>query len=151
MTSPVADPPQPTLLGIGEAAARLGTSERALRYYQQLGLITPSGRTPGGIRRYSEDDLERVSRIRELQELLGFNLEEIRSILENEDRLQAVRAEYRSETTDANRRRELVQESLALQIDLKDKVETKLDRLQRFRDDLEARAERMRQVLADAD
>jgi MerR family transcriptional regulator, repressor of the yfmOP operon len=151
MTSPVADPAQSTLLGIGEAAARLGTSERALRYYQQLGLITPSGRTPGGIRRYSEGDLERVSRIRELQELLGFNLEEIRSILDNEDRLQAVRAEYRSETTDANRRRELVQESLALQIDLKDKVETKLDRLQRFRDDLETRAERMRQVLADAE
>ena len=35
------------LLGIGAAAARAGVSERALRYYQELGLIIPTGTTPG--------------------------------------------------------------------------------------------------------
>ena len=58
------------LLGIGAAAAQAGVSERALRYYQQLGLITPCACTPGGMRRYSEDDLARVARIRQLQALL---------------------------------------------------------------------------------
>ena len=51
------------LLAIGAAAAQAGVSERALSYYQQLGLITPSGVTPGGMRRYSDDDLARVARI----------------------------------------------------------------------------------------
>ncbi|MGH8921747.1 MAG: MerR family transcriptional regulator, partial [Actinomycetes bacterium] len=67
-TDPSSDGP---LLGIGKAAEELGVSERALRYYQQIGLLTPSGRTPGGLRRYSAADLDRVRRIRELQRLLG--------------------------------------------------------------------------------
>jgi DNA-binding transcriptional MerR regulator len=45
--------PEGPLLGIGAAAARAGVSERALRYYQQLGLLTPCHSTPGGMRRYS--------------------------------------------------------------------------------------------------
>ena len=81
------------LLGIGEAALRAGVSERALRYYQELELITPSGRTPGGMRRYSEEDLARVARIRELQSLLGLNLDEIAAVLRNEDRIDEIRAE----------------------------------------------------------
>ena len=41
--------------------------QRALRYYQQRGLITPSGCTPGGMRRYSHEDLARVAKIRQWQ------------------------------------------------------------------------------------
>ncbi|MGO8958845.1 MAG: MerR family transcriptional regulator [Streptosporangiaceae bacterium] len=57
------------MLGIGAAAVRAGVSERALRYYRELGLITPCGCTPGGMRRHFEDDLSRVGRIRQLQAL----------------------------------------------------------------------------------
>ena len=46
-----------------------------------------SGRSPGGSRRYAETDLERVLHIRELQAMLGFNLEEIHEIVGAEDRL----------------------------------------------------------------
>jgi DNA-binding transcriptional MerR regulator len=46
------------LLGIGAAAARAGITERALRYYQQLGLLTPAECTTGGTRRYTRDDLD---------------------------------------------------------------------------------------------
>jgi len=63
------------LLGIGAAASRCGVSERALRYYQQIGLITPCGCTPGGMRRYSRQDVDRVTRIKQLQTVLGFNLD----------------------------------------------------------------------------
>ena len=79
------------LLGIGAAAARAGVSERALRYYQQLGLIVPSCTTPGGLRRYSDENLARVARIRELQTVLGLNLDEIAIVLRNEDRLTQIR------------------------------------------------------------
>lgn len=137
------------LLGIGEAAARTGVSERALRYYQQLGLITPSGCTPGGLRRYSEEDLNRVAHLRELQELLGLNLEEIRAVLETEDRLAELRKEYRAEGTRAARRRELIAEGLAVRGQLRATVAAKRDALQRFLDDLDAERTRLQRLLDD--
>ena len=100
------------LLGIGAAAARSGCSERALRYYQQLGLMVPASTTPGGMRRYSEDDLARVARIRELQTLLGLNLDEIAIVLRHEDRLAEIRRAYHDERTTDDERRGLVRECL---------------------------------------
>lgn len=135
------------LLGIGQAAARAGVSERALRYYQQLGLITPTGRTPGGLRRYSDADLDRVARLRQLQDLLGFNLEEIRVIFHNEDRLGELRREYRAAATSAARRRELAAEALAVRDRLRDQVAAKLSALEGFLANLDAERERVRRLL----
>jgi DNA-binding transcriptional MerR regulator len=136
------------LLGIGEAAARSGVSERALRYYQQLGLITPSGRTPGGLRRYSEDDLARVGRLRELQDLLGLNLEEIRAVFDN-DGLAVLRCEYRSEGTDAARRRELIEAGLEIRAELRATVDAKIGALRLFLDGLDAERDRLQRILDD--
>lgn len=44
---------------IGEAARRAGVSVRALRYYEEQGLLT-SARTPGGQREFDEDAVDRV-------------------------------------------------------------------------------------------
>jgi len=104
---------QEELLGIGAAAAAAGVSERALRYYQQLGLIVPSGTTPGGLRRYSAENLARVARIRELQTLLGLNLDEIAVVLRNEDRMAQIRRAYRDERTSDDERLGLTRECLA--------------------------------------
>jgi MerR family transcriptional regulator, repressor of the yfmOP operon len=141
---------RPRLLGIGEAATRTGVSERALRYYQQLGLITPSGCTPGGLRRYSEEDLARVARVRDLQHLLGLNLEEIGAVLANDDRLAALRAEYQAEGTDAARRRELIGEGLEVRSELRATVDAKLTALHHFLDELDAERDRLQRLLDDA-
>ncbi|HET9731107.1 MAG TPA: MerR family transcriptional regulator [Acidimicrobiales bacterium] len=137
------------LFGIGEAASRAGVSERALRYYQQIGLITPSASTPGGMRRYCAEDVDRVGRIRELQDLMGFNLDEIRTVLQAEDRIAGLRAEFRSEHTGVERRRELLAEALDVYSGLLEAVEGKLGRLRGFRDDLVARRDRARELLAE--
>jgi len=122
------------LLGIGAAAEKAGVSQRALRYYQQIGLLTPCGCTPGGLRRYSEDDLARVARIRQLQELLGFNLDEIALLLRGEDRLAEKLA--------------LVRESLELQQGLRASVEAKRQGIEGFLTDLDARIAKMRAFVA---
>lgn len=44
---------------IGELARRSGVSVRALRYYEEQGLLR-SSRTPGGQREYTEDAVDRV-------------------------------------------------------------------------------------------
>jgi DNA-binding transcriptional MerR regulator len=135
------------LVGIGVAATRLGVSERALRYYQQLGLIDPCT-TPGGLRRYGADDLARVARIRELQILLGLNLDEIAIVLRSEDRMAEIRRMFHDERTSDDERRRLTRECLTLQEDLRATVEAKRVALESFLADLDARIARGRDLLA---
>jgi MerR family transcriptional regulator, repressor of the yfmOP operon len=135
------------LLGIGAAAAQAGVSERALRYYQQLGLLEPACTTPGGLRRYSADDLARVARIRELQTLLGLNLDEIAIVLRNEDRLAQIRKAYKDERTSDEQRSRLGHECLALLESLRETVEAKRSALESFLADLDTRIGRCNDVL----
>jgi DNA-binding transcriptional MerR regulator len=137
------------LLGIGQAAQELGVSVRSLRYYQEMGLITPSGRTSGGNRLYADEDLARVRRIRELQTLLGFNLDEIRAILRSEDRLAQVRLEYRAASDDGDRMRLLLEAQAACRR-LRCEVDEKISRLVAFRDEIDERLARTEQRLGDA-
>src|ERR1022692_5109666 len=139
------------LLGIGAAAIHAGVSERALRYYQELGLLVPACTTPGGLRRYSDEDLDRVARIRELQTLLGLNLDEIALVLRNEDRMAQIRRTYHDERTSDDERRRLIRECLALQESLRDTVEAKRAALESFLADLDARIRRARDLLAGRD
>jgi DNA-binding transcriptional MerR regulator len=136
----------PELVSIGAAATTLGVSERALRYYQQLGLIS-CDRTPGGMRRYSEADLARVSRIRELQSLIGLDLDEIAAVLANDDRLAEIRQAYHDEATGAAERAELARECLALLDHLRVLVQAKQEDLSKFLADLDKRIARVRDVL----
>ena len=138
------------LLGIGAAAERAGVSERALRYYQQLGLLVPAC-TPGGLRRYSEEDLARVARIRELQTLLGLNLDEIAVVLRNEDRLAEIRLSYHDERTSDEDRRRLTRECLSLQESLRDTVKAKKAALEGFLNDLDFRIRKCRDLLLASD
>lgn len=132
---------------IGEASSRAGVSERALRYYQELGLLSP-GCTAGGSRRYCETDLVRVARIRELQQLLGLNLDEIATVLSDEDRVTDIRAEYRDERTDVSTRHQLLDESLALHDRLRSTVQQKRDALDTFLSDLDRRIEKISKARA---
>lgn len=136
------------LLGIGAAAGRAGVTERALRYYQQLGLLTPAECTTGGTRRYSEQDLARVARIRQLQKLLGLDLDEVGAVLRSEDRLSQIRrACYDEDASDAERL-ELARESLLLLHDLRATVEAKRHAVDGFLADLDARIGRSEDWLA---
>lgn len=54
---------------VGELARATGLSVRALRHYDELGLLVPSERTGGGHRLYGEDDVHRLYRIVALRSL----------------------------------------------------------------------------------
>lgn len=146
-----ADQGSERLLSIGAAAAKAGVTERSLRYYQELGLLAPSALTKGGMRRYSEADLDRVARIRELQTVLGLNLEEIAGVLRNEDRIAEIRAEYHSDSLPGRQRRQLLDECLALALDLRRMVEAKRAAIDAFVTDLDGRIARIRAALDETD
>ncbi|MDP9234414.1 MAG: MerR family transcriptional regulator [Actinomycetota bacterium] len=134
-------------LRIGELALRAGVSTRTLRYYEELGLLAPSHHSDGGARRYSEANAERLSRIRELQELMGLNLDEIRTILLAEDRLQALRSEYRAGDIPSERRTQIVREAIEINTKLRQRVTERVANMQRFLQELEAKALRYQVVL----
>ncbi|MFD0264855.1 MerR family transcriptional regulator [Kitasatospora indigofera] len=63
---------------IGEAAAAAGTTPRALRFYEQRGLLPPPVRTASGQREYGPGEIERVRVVRDLL-ALGLTVEDLRS------------------------------------------------------------------------
>ena len=65
---------------VGDLAKLTGLTVRTLRFYDQIGLFSPSGQTESGHRLYSESDLSRLHQILSLKEL-GLSLEEIKSAL----------------------------------------------------------------------
>ena len=65
---------------IGELAARAGTTTRALRHYESLGLLA-ARRDANGYRTYGEDDLRLLRQIQTLRDF-GFGLEETRPFVE---------------------------------------------------------------------
>jgi len=73
---------------IGELARRAGTTAKALRYYEAIGLLAAESRTPSGYRQYGADALDRLAFIRSAQ-ALGFSLGEIRGITGLRDRGEA--------------------------------------------------------------
>lgn len=68
------------LVRTGELARMTSVSVRTLRFYDKVGLLSPSVRTPSGYRLYSETDLVRLQQILALK-YLGFSLEEIKAFL----------------------------------------------------------------------
>jgi DNA-binding transcriptional MerR regulator len=71
----------PDCLRIGDFARLGGTNLRTLRYYEQLGLMSPTHRSQGGFRYYRRSDLNRLRMIRDLQ-ALGLELSKIGELLD---------------------------------------------------------------------
>lgn len=64
---------------IGEAAKKLAVSQRTIRYYEELGFLSPT-RTEGHFRIYTEAEINRLAAILYLKEL-GLSLEDIGALL----------------------------------------------------------------------
>lgn len=67
---------------VGQVSELAGVTIRTLHHYDQIGLLTPSGRSDSGYRRYDDSDLGRLQQILLYREL-GFPLEEIATILDD--------------------------------------------------------------------
>lgn len=66
---------------IGELAKETGLTVRTLRYYDQIGLLTPSRRMDNGYRLYNEEDIKRLQQILSLRQI-GLTLDQIQSSFE---------------------------------------------------------------------
>lgn len=71
-------------LTVGALAKRTGLTVRALRHYDEIGLLAPSRRSEAGYRLYAALDVARLQQIRSLRQL-GFSLDEIKDCLDRPD------------------------------------------------------------------
>lgn len=142
--APAAQRAAPTrALRIGEAARACGTTTRTLRYWHEIGLLTPSGQRDGGERLYSPGDVERAGRIKELQDLLGFSLSEIRVVMETEDVVDRLRKAYKADARPELQHR-LLTDAIEANDRLLARLDTTLERIRSFRDERARKARRMR-------
>ncbi|MBB6673363.1 MerR family transcriptional regulator [Cohnella nanjingensis] len=80
---------------VDEVCERFGVTARTLHYYEEIGLLTDVPRTYGGHRYYEGRSLAQLEQIIRLKELLGISLQEIRILVEMEDKMEALREAYR--------------------------------------------------------
>ncbi|MEF2529187.1 MULTISPECIES: MerR family transcriptional regulator [Streptomyces] len=120
---------------IGEVATRTELSLRTIRHYEETGLVTPSARSQGGFRLYTEGDVARLMVIRRMKPL-GFTLDQMRDLLDATDRLDggaALDAEERGALLDRVRAyRQAADEQV-------EKLRIQLSRAEDFADTLRAR------------
>jgi DNA-binding transcriptional MerR regulator len=123
------------LLRIQEVAAELGLTTRAIRYYEEVGLLEPAARSEGDYRLYDPSDVERLRFIKSLRDDAGFSLAQIGQMLEDEAARERNRERLR-QTTDPEKRHRYFEEAL--------------ERVDRQIALLEAKADRIDAMIADA-
>jgi DNA-binding transcriptional MerR regulator len=126
--APAAEP----TLRIGEVAERTGVTPRTIRYWEEIGLLGAGHERPEGKHRcYTEADVERISEIVRLRDLLGLSLEQLSQLLEAESARAQLRRELTKTESPAERRRllEEVQHHISTQLDLVRKRLTELTQL----------------------
>jgi DNA-binding transcriptional MerR regulator len=74
---------------IEDVAIKTGLTKRAIRYYEDIQLIKPV-RSESSYRLYTEEDVDKIIRIRELRDSLGFSLNEVKDIFDLEQDLKKI-------------------------------------------------------------
>jgi DNA-binding transcriptional MerR regulator len=129
------------LLRIHEAATEVGLTPRSVRYYEEIGLLTPAARSEGDYRLYDDTDLERLRFIKGLRDDAGFSLAEIARLLEDEAARERSHVAYHA-TTDQAERARILRDRLVRYDHQIEMLRTKIDRLAIMVDEADARRAR---------
>jgi DNA-binding transcriptional MerR regulator len=133
---------------IGELARRAGATPRAVRYYEELGLLPEGGRPRGQHRMYDEADLARLKQLLHVRETLGLTLGELRTWSDAELARASLRERWHGgDSADAAKRSAIANEALThieTQIAL---VAARRTALEEIEDGLTSARRRVREVL----
>jgi MerR family transcriptional regulator, repressor of the yfmOP operon len=94
------------MMRTGEVAERTGLTARTIRYYEEIGLLPePAARRKGEHRAYDDGDVERLSELTRLRDLLNISLDELKQLVEAEEARAAIRKQFRASDSDVERLR----------------------------------------------
>lgn len=135
-----------TLYKIDEVATACNLTKRTLRYYEEIGLVSPQ-RSDGGTRLYSQKDIDRLKKIINARDVLGFSLQELQHYVKVTEMLNDQREQYRNTTDEEERRQQLIEMNKTLDQQLH-MVDEKLNRIYAFKADAELLRQRIQEGLA---
>ncbi len=147
-TAPAPGPAPARLLRIQEVAELVGLTSRAIRYYEEVGLLKPAGRSEGDYRQYDADDLERLHFIKAMRDDAGFSLAEIGQLLEDEEARNRSRERFQA-TSDPGERQAILRASAERLDGQLARLREKANRLNDMIAGVEERRERVDRRLAE--
>jgi MerR family transcriptional regulator, repressor of the yfmOP operon len=123
---------------IDDVAKECGLTKRAIRYYEEIGLLFPPERSEGGFRLYTDDHIERLKKITKVRDVLGFSLQEVQEYIAINDTFEERRQQYREtkDSLDEEQRREKLIEFepiLAQQLHM---IDEKLKKMNEIRNEM---------------
>ncbi|WP_129689661.1 MerR family transcriptional regulator [Gottfriedia acidiceleris] len=137
------------LYKIDEVAKECGLTKRSIRYYEEIGLISPPERSEGGFRLYSDLHIERLKKIMNVRDVLGFSLQEVQEYMAISEAFEEFRLQYRENKEKMNedeRKKSLLgaEEVLAQQLKM---IDEKLKKMNDIRDEMNEMYQRVRKAL----
>ncbi|MEH7418652.1 MerR family transcriptional regulator [Neobacillus drentensis] len=130
------------VLTIETVSRRLGITPRTLRYYEEVGLISPALRTNGGHRLYDQNTIDRLKQILRLKDYLGISLQEIQEVMEAEESLKEIRKTFLESAESAEVQRVLVNQYIDVLHNLIEKMNMKIENVVTMRDMYQEQVER---------
>ncbi|MEH7402364.1 MULTISPECIES: MerR family transcriptional regulator [Bacillaceae] len=137
------------LYKIDEVAKECGLTKRSIRYYEEIGLISPPERSEGGFRLYSDLHIERLKKIMNVRDVLGFSLQEVQEYMAIGEAFEEFRLQYREnkeKMNDDERKENLLGAEAILAQQLK-MIDEKLKKMNDIRDEMNEMYQRVKNAL----
>ncbi|MEY9094716.1 MerR family transcriptional regulator [Paenibacillus sp. RC84] len=135
-----------TRLKIDDVAKETGLTKRTIRYYEEIGLLEPPTRSEGGVRLYTQENVDRLKKVLLAREVLGFSLQELQHFLAIDTLLASYREGSDGYAVELKKQEELkrVADGLAEQVDM---LDLKIHKMEAFRKDMEELLSKVREAI----
>ncbi|MFM1653701.1 MerR family transcriptional regulator [Brevibacillus sp. B_LB10_24] len=130
---------------IDDVAKETGLTKRSIRYYEEIGLIQPPERTEGGTRLYTQADIERLKKIMDAREVLGFSLAELQRFMSVNEKIEQYGDLYNaSEKQQSRADLQLLADNLREELEM---INQKIRKMDRFKQEIEALHAKVTEIL----
>ena len=132
-------------LRIEQVAKATGLTKRAIRFWEEIGLLPPARRSGGNYRMYSPEAVHRVAMIVRFRTVMGLTLAQTKAVVEAEAEMEAIRESCRADgsgSSVATRRKRMIS-LLDRQLAL---IDEKIEALKELRAGVTARKDVLRRT-----
>jgi DNA-binding transcriptional MerR regulator len=133
-------------LKIDDVAKETGLTKRTIRYYEQIELLTPPERSEGGVRLYTPQDVERLKKIINARDVLGFSLQELKEYIAVAETISQHRKEYKNSLEESKRTEELKEIEVGLQNQIQ-MIQDKMEKMKKMKQEVEKLHKKVQNML----
>ncbi|MDP4127973.1 MAG: MerR family transcriptional regulator [Bacillota bacterium] len=122
-------------LKIDQVSLQSGLTKRAIRYYEEIGILPPPQRSEGGIRYYTQEHVELLKKIKDTKDALGISLDELQHFISLSKIIEVQKEGYKQSSERIERKEKLLEiiSTFNKEIEL---IDQKISKIERVRNDL---------------